>query len=310
LEPTFNPDTARNRLLLRLISLPEPDRGDTKGGTYLPYRSHPAYDRFANDIASVLELKLPEHDAYYHLQPLIAFHLYLYAIETANYWVGKNGIPTIVCEIVADRPDLVRKASVNSYSQNDALGVRALHVLIKQLLSDPDIEEKLQSADLDNEAKTEVLFQHLAAKCSLKRAKVRASNPEEFRTEFTLFSEKLYQDGTGEGVKGLAKASGLASPRGTTRHRYAPTDRLLQALVLANVKQPIEEGAFLRLLFEKYSLVIGPVEASQVVNSYLYDDTDFKRNLERFTQHLLGMGFAHRMSDSCTYVENPTSPEL
>ena len=37
--PWFDPNTSRNKLVLRLISSPEPDRGDPKGGTYLPYKN-------------------------------------------------------------------------------------------------------------------------------------------------------------------------------------------------------------------------------------------------------------------------------
>ena len=52
LAPSFDPNTSRNKLVLRLISSPEPDRGDSKGGTYLPYKKHPAFDRMAEDVAA------------------------------------------------------------------------------------------------------------------------------------------------------------------------------------------------------------------------------------------------------------------
>jgi hypothetical protein len=39
--------------------------------------------------------------------------------------------------------------------------------------------------------------------------------------------------------------------------------------------------------------------------TYQFDETDFKRNRDRFAQHLIGMGLAQRMSDSCTYIMNP-----
>jgi hypothetical protein len=95
------------------------------------------------------------------------------------------------------------------------------------------------------------------------------------------------------------------SKRGTNRYRYAPTDELLRALVLANVTSPVEESAFLRRLYGRYRIVIGPIEAKEDVLSYLFDETDFKKNRDRFGQHLVGMGLAQRMSDACTYVLNP-----
>ena len=53
-----------------------------KGGTYLPYKAHPAFDRMAGDVAAILGLNLPDQDAFQYLQPLLGFHLYLYGIET------------------------------------------------------------------------------------------------------------------------------------------------------------------------------------------------------------------------------------
>ena len=69
LAPSFEPNTSRNKLVLRLISSPEPDRGDPKGGTYLPYKKHPAFDRMAEDVAAILSLNLPDQDAFQYLQP-------------------------------------------------------------------------------------------------------------------------------------------------------------------------------------------------------------------------------------------------
>ena len=88
----------------------------------------------------------------------------------------------------------------------------------------------------------------------------------------------------------LGTGCGLASKRGTNRYRYAPTDDLLRALVLANVIAPMEESAFLRHLHRRYRISIGPTEAKNEVLSYQFDETDFKKNRDRFGQHLVGMG--------------------
>ena len=116
LAPTFDPNTTRNRLLLRLISSPEPDRRRHEGGTYLPYKTHPAFDRMAEDVAAILDLNLPDQDAFQYLQPLLGFHLYLYGIEAANGMMGEKRLPSIICEILAPKSDLVRKATVSILS--------------------------------------------------------------------------------------------------------------------------------------------------------------------------------------------------
>jgi hypothetical protein len=305
LAPSFDPNTSRNRLILRLISAPEPDRGDVKGGTYLPYKTHPAFNRMAEDIAAILSLNLPDQDSFQYLQPLLGFHLYLYGIETANCWLGNCRLPPIICEILAPRNDLVRKAAVGSYLQNDGLGAQAVRRFIDAtVFSDPELKTTLTDDSLDDLAKKDYLAEHLVRTVSLKKD-LEASDPRKLTEAFYSFAARLYRDGTADGLTALATGCGLASKRGTNRYRYAPTDELLRALVLANVTSPTEESAFLRHIHSRYRLVIGPTEAKLDLLSYLFDESDFKKNRDRFAQHLIGMGLAQRMSDACTYIVNP-----
>src|SRR5690606_23962222 len=150
--------------------------------------------------------------------------------------------------------------------------------------------------------KKEYLAKHLAQTCALKPDRIDAADATTLRQKFYSFADRLYRNGTADGLTALATGCGLASKRGTNRFRYAPTDDLLRALVLANVTPPTEESAFLRHIHDRYRIVIGPVEAKKEVISYLFDETDFKRNRDRFAQHLISMGMAHRMSDACTYI--------
>jgi hypothetical protein len=156
LAPSFEPKTSRNRLVMRLISSTEPDRGEMKGGTYLPYKTHPAFDRMAEDVAAVLSLNLPDQDAFQYLQPLLGFHLYLYGIETAFAWMGKHGLPPIICEILAPRSDLVRKAAVRSYLANDGIGELAVRKFIDaNVFSNLQLNTILEDDALDDVAKTD-----------------------------------------------------------------------------------------------------------------------------------------------------------
>lgn len=306
LAPSFDPNTSRNKLVMRLISSPEPDRGDSKGGTYLPYKKHPAFDRMAEDIAAILSLNLPDQDAFQYLQPLLGLHLYLYGIETANYWLGDSQLPPIICEILAPKSDLVRKAAVSSYLQNDSLGAMAVRKFIeKTVYSDTELKKTLADPALDDLAKKEYLADHLVRTCAFKKDRINATDPKTLEQKFYTFADQLYRNGTADGMTALATGCGLASKRGTNRYRYAPTDDLLRALVFANVNSPLEESAFLRHLHKRYRIVIGPTEAQTEVREGLFDETDFKKNRDRLAQHLIGMGLAHQMSDACTYIINP-----
>jgi hypothetical protein len=305
LSPSFDPSTSRNRLVMRLLSDSEPDRGSQKGGTYLPYKKHPAFDRMAEDVAAVLALNLPDQDAFQFLGPLLGFHLYLYGIETANNWSGSTGLPAIVCEILAPRIDLVRKAAGESYLSNDGLGSRAVKKYLDlEVFSDPELDKYLADPLIDDQAKKDYLVEHLANTVSLKKP-LEAHDHNKLVEKVYSFAQQLYRKGTADGLTSLATGCGLASRRGTNRIRYAPTDELLRALVLANVSSPMEESAFLRLLHGRYRLVIGPVEAKKDVLPFLFEESDFKKNRERLSQHLISMGLAQRMSDACTYILNP-----
>jgi len=305
LSASFDPNTSRNRMVMRLISSQEPDRGEMKGGTYLPYKAHPSFDRMAEDVAAILGLNLPNQDAFQYLQPLLGLHLYLYGIETAFAWLGNQGLPPIVCEILAPKSDLVRKAAVGSYLHNDGIGERAVRKFIDEnVFSDVQLNKILTDDALDDVAKTEYLAEHLIKTVSLKN-RIETADPRKMIETFQGLARKLYRNGTADGLMGLATGCGLASKRGTKRYRYAPTDDLLRALVLANVTSPTEESAFLRHLHCRYRISIGPTEAKKDVLSYQFDETDFKKNRERFGQHLVGMGLAQRRSDECTYVINP-----
>ncbi|MBL8517290.1 MAG: hypothetical protein JNM76_10025 [Betaproteobacteria bacterium] len=306
LAPSFSPETARNKLVMRLISTPEPDRGDSKGGTYLPYKSHPAFNRMAQDVVAILNLQLPDQDAFQYLGPLLGLHVYLYGIETAHHWVGEPQTPPIICEILAPKSDLVRRAAVGSYLNNDGLGSRAIRKYLDDtVLSDKALTETLANPELDEQAKKDFFEEHLLKRCAIKRDRLSGSDINEFRQALYNFAEQQFRAGAARGLTALAAGCGLSSKRGTNRYRYAPTDDLLRVLVLANVKAPIEESAFLRLLFERYRIVIGPVEAKTVLPGYLFDESDFKKNRDRLAKHLIGMGLAQRMSDACTYIINP-----
>ncbi|ELX11334.1 hypothetical protein Jab_2c34530 [Janthinobacterium sp. HH01] len=305
--PSLDPTESRNKLILRLLSGSKPELGPAKSGTYLPYVEHPAYDRMATDIASILELDLPNQDSFQYIQPLLGLHIYLYAVETANNWMGGVGIPNIVCEILAPRSDLVRKAALASYMDNDGLGLGAVRAYIEKIvLADETLQSALQSTDLDDISRREALLEHLREHCALnKDITLQPSDSATMLKEFCAKAENYYKTYTADGLVGIGTGCGLVSRRGTSRLRYAPTDELLRCLVLANVTTPIEETAFLRLLFDRYRIIIGPLEARGAVPPSIFDETDFKKNRDRFGQHLIGLGLARRMSDACTYVINP-----
>jgi hypothetical protein len=90
---------------------------------------------------------------------------------------------------------------------------------------------------------------------------------------------------------------------------YAPNDAFLEALVLTVVRTPMEFGEFLRAIYDRYNLVVGPEEvrfAFRVTTGSLPAPlADLKDNERRLEERLRVLGFLDRKSDDCAFVVNP-----
>ena len=306
LSPLFDENTSRNKLLTSLLPNSHPDKGSEKGGTYLPYKTHPAFDRLAEDIHSLLSLELPDQDVLEHLKPIIAFNLYIYAIETANHWLGKEAIPACVCEIVGPKMNVARRAAIATKEENEGLGLQAVRRFIERgISSDTELNARLSSSEHADKIKAEIFVEHLSERFSVASESIKAEHPDQVQEKLNSIAEHVYREGTLAAIQGLGSAAGFIDRRGTNKLRYAPTDKLLRALVLANVSKQIEEDELLAHLNQRYHIVIGPREAASELQSYFHDEGDFKKNKERLTRRLAGLGLAQRMSDACIYVRNP-----
>lgn len=326
----FAPNTSRNKLILNLLPSSQPKRDGTRGNGYLPYRTHPAFDRLAEDLLNLMKLDLPNQDVLEHLRLLLPFNLYLYALETANAWQKIDRPVTLVAEIPGPKMDVVRKASIAYRDQNESAGITALRAYIADVLQTkeefvellkpealPNLSEEERARELatklalefdleGNNPKQEIQKEETQTKKLLK-----ATTRDEVLNLLSQLSDESYRDGLMPAILSLGTAAGLIDSRGTVKKRYAPTDSLLRSLVLANITNPtgrMEEKDFLALLHRRYGLVFAPIEATKSVLpefEELYDEADFKKNHERFTRRLVGLGLANSMSDACTYVTNP-----
>lgn len=304
----FDPRSPKNTLLLRLMADGEPDTGNQKSGTYLPYATHPAYERLAEDVASLFRLGLPGADTFSHLGPLLAFHLLLFQLETANAVLGFDGLPSIVCEILAPKNTLVRRASVGSISDNESLGIRAMERFIETSLNgDQELIDALNNIDIGETDKADTLRRRLETLFFLNKPQFTSNTVEGLRNEFLRIARNSYQSAVGDAVRSLADQCGLRSRQKTVHYRYAPSDSFLRNLVYVTVTDPVKESEFLARIHDRYRLVIGPEEGRADVREELYDKAEFDKNNERLLRRLLAMGLARRMSDSFTYIVNPIS---
>lgn len=317
----LNVSKEKNRLLERLLpedAIQNPDIAKASAGnipSYLPYIKHPAYDRLAEDVLSLLDLNLPDQDCFEFLIPLFSFHLVLYYLETSRACTSKTGLGSIVCEIVAPRLDQVRQASLASFADNDSEGVIAVESLLTDFFDREEIKDILdaQISPIDQVVDIAKLFTRAPTKdwrfCwnLEKPGDITANTPQEFFRGFLNDAKLEHKKKTGEIHRGLGKECGLVSSRGTRGLRYAPTDDFLRMLVVIRVKKRQELTKFLSDIYNRYHLVIGHKEAqrsAEIQDSHKAENP-FRKNVDRLTRRLENMGLARRMSDGCTYVENP-----
>ena len=319
LEKLLDANTSRNRLIQSLMPAGSNTRGTQKGGTYLPYKSHPAFDRMAKDLIAILQLGLPHQDALEHIRFIIPLHLYLYGVETAAAWANPGcQRPYLICEIPGPRMDVVRRASIGNRDENETMGLKAMRSYVSCRIKGDSAITRILAIDfephLPEKDKTGELVSEIARLFDLSETQTNTLKELDSRDEVILAirreGEKAHRAGTMSALESLGVMAGLIDARGTNKKRYAPTDNLLRALVFANIGNdvPVEETDFLRHLLEKYGLVFGSPEAAATVGkqySQYYDPTDYNRNQVRLTRRLVGLGLGNSMSDACTYVINP-----
>ena len=290
----------------RLVELMQPDRSDDRqdrgGNSYLPYAKHPAFDAVAQDWLAVLALELPRFDAYPHLATLAAFHLARYQLNVASDICGE-GKPSFVCEVVAPRKTLIRELSVMSYLSNNQLPQRALETYIREI--GETVNWRAAAADHAGFATCRQLLRDRVRWPRDEDDYDGPADPDALLAALRRSALARHHQHVANVHRSYGGGAGLVSRRGTNRLRYAPTDELLKAIILANVPSRMEYGEFLSVIFDRYGLVVGEREARQVLSNEEFDKRAFQANSERLESRLRTLGMLRRLSDACAYVENP-----
>lgn len=301
----FKTNTQKNKLILSLIEGGEPTLASKKGETYLPYKKHPAFDRLAEDVLALLRLGLPGNDVYEPLKYIIAFNLYLYGLETTQHWLGKNSLPPISCEIIGPRMDNARRNSIATKIENEEAAKIAVEAYLERLIEgDLKISELLQNPDESEEVKVRYLSTFLQNEINYK-APEGSDTVSALKAGAINIAKRSCEKNVVKALVRLGSTSGLVTKQGTNRLRYAPSDKLIEALILTNVTDQIEEKHLFATFQERYNLIISHTQAEHELPAGNYEAASFKNNAKRFTSRLSALGFATQLSDACTYVRNP-----
>jgi len=307
------------RRLVRQLQIDEPD--DTRGTprTYLPYGAYRRYDLLGEDFVQILSLKAPDNDKLLWLVPLAALHVALYHAEVARESIGGETTPLpLVCEMVAPRKTVVRQLAIESLTENVDFARRAVDKYLEQTTNGEEWQQLASRADLPVPERLELaleLFQkRLRPPSGLLEEHKSVGDLDKFRQEVIKFFKARHTREFSRVHLTYGREAGLVSKRATNRYRYAPTDHLVQSLVLANVVEELSFEEFMDKLYHRYGMVIGPRQGAALTEDG-YDQLAksvsgqaFRHNQSRLEARLKSMGMLRRLSDSQAYVINPLQP--
>ena len=238
------------------------------------------------------------------MQSLIAFHIYLYIIETTHAWLGNQELPPMVCEIIGPRADRVRRLSGASKRENEDSAQRAMKKFLELMISrDAAITAKLQNPSHLEDEKAQDLIKKLQG--SFVCSDLEGETVEKVKSSAMSKGAVNLKANILDGLTAFGRTCGLVSRQKTNQYRYAPSDQLLETLVLVNVTGKVEEKAFLEHLDTRYRIIIGDKQAKARLDPDEYEKPPFEKNGKRFTERLVALGLAKSLSDACTYINNP-----
>lgn len=288
----------------RLLAAFQPDGTEdleTRGNSFLPYRGHPVFDGLAEDWLRILDLGLPGFDALPHMVTLAALHVLLYQLRVAAEWTGSKLF--FVCEVVAPRKTLVRELSALNYQENNLLPFKAVEAYLAGVAASD--EWRHAAAQPGSFALCRAVLERRVRWPQDAEDYDGCADPEALFAELRRSAFGRHRQHVGNVHRNYGRDVGLVSKRGTNKLRYAPTDALLKAIILANVSHRMEFKDFLARTFQKYGFVFGEREAEQVLGQEEFDKKAFQANSQRLEQRLGSLGMMRRLSDACAYVQNP-----
>lgn len=301
----FSSTVPMNRLVRALQGEPQLAANARDVG-YLPYTTHPRFDQLCEDWLAILATDMPIYDALEHLITSAGLNLLLYFLEQAKVEAGDAEPVEFVCEIISKDRTKIRALSGDSYQVNQGLSVKAVRAFVEQVRLSPEWEAA-STSDYPEAARASImreLFQWPLAD-SADSADYTGMSGDALIDTLVHMAVSRHEQHVGKIHASWSRAIGLSSRRLARRTRYAPNDRLLKMLVVAIVDDRMQFDEFLAEAKRRYGLVIGDAEGAHLVVEKKLDQEVLSENRANLESRLAGLGLVRRLSDSCSFVENP-----
>jgi hypothetical protein len=301
----FDATAPMNKLVRALQG--EPQQAETRDTGYLPLATHPRFERICDDWLAILSRDMPIYDALEHLITNAGLNLLLYFLERAKTVSGDTEPVEIVCEIVSRERTKVRALSGDSFQANQSLSLRAVRASVEQIRLDGEWVRAAENDDPDGEQLRlmKAWFQWPPADPDDDEPDYEKMSGDDLVKKLVEKAESRHEQHFGKIHGAWARSIGLSSRRLSRRTRYAPNDRLLKTLVISIVEDRMQFDEFLHEVKARYGLVIGDAEGAHLVRAKLVDQEALSDNRGNLETRLVGLGLVRRLSDSCSFVENP-----
>lgn len=301
----FNREAPMNRLA-RALQGHAQHADDPRPAGYLPEASNPRFDQICEDWLSILAKDMPIYDALEHLIAISGLNMLLYFLERAKKVAGDDDPVEIVCEIVSKERTKVRALSGDSYQFNQGLSAKAVRAHVESI--------RMDAGWL---AATSAEFPE-ADRIKLMRERFQwppddgggdddytGKSPDVLVADLVENALARHGQHVGKIHAAWSRSIGLSSRRLSRRTRYAPNDRLLKSIVVAIVDDRMQFDEFLAEAKRRYGLILGDAEGSRLLDAKLVDQEELSENRDNLETRLVGLGLVRRLSDSCSFVENP-----
>ncbi len=300
----FDHDAPLNRLVKALQGAPQ-YAGDARQSGYLPEVSNARFDLICEDWLSVLDRDMPIYDAMEHLITISGLNMLLYFLERAKRVSGDDEPVEIVCEIVSKERTKVRALSGDSYQYNQGLPAKAVRAHVESIRQE-DAWADAMSSDFPDAERVKLMrerFQWPAVDGDDEDSS--GKSPDALVDKLVERALARHDQHVSKIHAAWSRAIGLSSRRLSRRTRYAPNDRLLKSIVVTIVDDSMQFDEFLAKAKQRYGLVIGDAEGGRLINAKQVDQEELSENRDNLEARLVGLGLVRRLSDSCSFVENP-----
>jgi len=301
----FDLETPMNRLA-RSLQGPPQLADDPRPSGYLPEEANTRFDQICEDWLSILAKDMPIYDALEHLIAISGLNMLLYFLERAKRIAGDDDPVEIVCEIVSKERTKVRALSGDSYQFNQGLPAKAVRAYVESIRQDA-VWAKANLNDFPDAERVKLMrerFQWPSIDGG-DEEDYSGKSPDVLVGDLVELALARHAQHVGKIHSSWSRAIGLSSRRLSRRTRYAPNDRLLKSIVVTIVDDRMQFDEFLVEAKRRYGLVLGDAEGARLVDTKLVDQEELSENRDNLEARLVGLGLVRRLSDSCSFVENP-----